>query len=191
DGQALLQRQPEHTSAGREAETPARQHATQAQHRSGRKRNPERHPPDHQRNRRGPAQLGLGPVDAKGGGASGSARSYKKVRPSDMITPETNSWIRQNPMMSLAFRPAMASTGKAQKGCSILVQPSPHATAMATRGMSAPSACAEAMTTSLCTAHWPPPEGTKILTRPALMKVQKASVFSVASDTIHSDRVAA
>src|SRR3546814_7396107 len=56
---------------------------------------------------------------------------------------------------------------------------------------SAPRAWADAITTGLCTAHWPPPEGTKILTRPALMKVQKARVLTVASDTIHSDSVAA
>src|SRR5690625_462029 len=94
-------------------------------------------------------------------------------------------------MMSLAFNPAMASTGKDQKGCKRLVHASPQATAMATRAISASNAWALAMTTGLCTAHCPPPEGTKIFTIPALIKVQKASVFWVAKETNQSEMDAA
>src|SRR5690554_3599568 len=89
--------------------------------------------------------------------------------------------------MSLALSPAMASTGRAQNGCSRLVQASPQATAMAMRGISAPSASAAGTLTGACTAHWPPPEGTKILTIPALIKLQHGSVVSVAKEINHSD----
>src|SRR5690606_16138217 len=114
-----------------------------------------------------------------------TAWRYSQGRPIEITLPETIRRIRQKPMMSLAFRPALASTGRAQQGCSMLVQESPQATAMAVRAISASKAWVAAITTGLCTAHCPPPEGTKILTRPALMKVQKGRVVAVAKDTIH------
>src|SRR5690554_2867025 len=109
----------------------------------------------------------------------------------EITAPVMNSWIRQKPMMYLALRPAMASTGRDQKGCSRLVQASPQATAMATRETSTPSASAAGSMTGACTAHWPPPEGTKRLTMPALMKDQKGSEVSVAKETSASDMLAA
>ncbi|CFN67448.1 Uncharacterised protein [Bordetella pertussis] len=73
----------------------------------------------------------------------------------------------------------------------MLVQASPQATAIATLGISAPSACAALITMGLCTAHCPPPDGMKMFTMPALMKVQNGSVAAEAIDTNHSDKVAA
>src|SRR5699024_10893589 len=94
-------------------------------------------------------------------------------------------------MMSLALRPAIANTGKAQNGCSKLVHASPQATAIATRGISTPKASALAITTGLWTAHCPPPDGTNILTIPALIKVQSAKVLSVANEISQSEMLAA
>ena len=62
---------------------------------------------------------------------------------------------------------------------------------MATRGMSTPRAWAAGSITGACTAHWPPPEGTKMLTTPALMKDQKGRVASVAKEIRAPDRVSA
>jgi short-chain fatty acids transporter len=42
-----------------------------------------------------------------------------------------------------------------------------------------------------CTAHWPPPEGTKKLTMPALMKVQNGSDCAEAKETKSSEMVTA
>src|SRR5690606_30100941 len=93
-------------------------------------------------------------------------------------------------MMSLARSPAMASTGRAQNGCSMLVQASPQATAMATRVTSVSSAAAVAITIGPCTAHCPPPEGMNILMMPALIKVQNGSVAALAMEVMAPDRVA-
>lgn len=48
----------------------------------------------------------------------------------------------QKPIISFAFRPAMARAGKAQKGCIKFVQASPHATAIAILGMETSNAIA-------------------------------------------------
>ena len=55
--------------------------------------------------------------------------------------------------------PAMATTGSAQKGCSMLATSSPMATAMVVAGMDAFSATAAGMVKGPCTAQCPPPLG--------------------------------
>ena len=50
--------------------------------------------------------------------------------------------------------------------------------------MSTPSASAAGRITGACTAHCPPPEGTKKLTMPALMNVQNGKVCGVAKEII-------
>ena len=79
-------------------------------------------------------------------------------------------------MMLRAFRPAMPSAGKAQKGWIILVHWSPQAMAMAARPASMPIVVEAGMTMGACTAHWPPPEGTKKLMMPADRKVSTGKV---------------
>jgi hypothetical protein len=97
-----------------------------------------------------------------------------------MMIPVRTRCITQEPMTSLAFNPAMASIGNAQKGCTRLVQAFPQATAIAARAASVPSASAAGRITGAWTAYWPPPEGTKKLTTPAERKVQNGSVWAVA-----------
>lgn len=45
-----------------------------------------------------------------------SVQCYKTTSKALMIAPVMNRWIRQKPMISLAFNPAMASMGSAQNG---------------------------------------------------------------------------
>ena len=47
------------------------------------------------------------------------------------MSPERIRLNKQNPIMSRAFRPAIASAGRAQNGWIMLVQESPQAIAMA------------------------------------------------------------
>ncbi len=54
---------------------------------------------------------------------------------------------------------------------------------MATLATSAPSASAAGNMIGACTAHWPPPDGTKIFTTPALIKLQNGSDSALAMAT--------
>ena len=68
--------------------------------------------------------------------------------------------------MSRAFSPVIPRRGSAQKGWSMLVNWSPYAMAMMPRGKSNPKAWQDSSTSGPCTAHWPPPLGTKTLRTP-------------------------
>ncbi len=61
----------------------------------------------------------------------------------------------------------------------MLVQASPQAIAMAVTSGATPSAAPAGSMIGPCTAHWPPPEGTKTLTSPAL---RKASTGKLSAD---------
>ncbi len=113
------------------------------------------------------------------------------MSPTEITMPDRIRCSVQKPMMSLARSPAIPRIGSAQKGCTMLVQASPQAIAIAARAGSTPSACAAGRITGACTAHWPPPEGTKKFTMPALMKDQKGRLAGVASETSASEIVAA
>ena len=63
-------------------------------------------------------------------------------------------------------------SGKAQKGCSILVIWSPYARAIIDLGIETPSLVADSIIIGPWIAHCPPPLGTKIFTNPALIKVK-------------------
>src|SRR5690606_19058609 len=86
---------------------------------------------------------------------------------------------------------AIPRIGNAQNGCTILVQLSPQATAIDARAISTPSASAAGKIIGACTAHWPPPDGTKKFTIPAEMNVQNAKVSAVAKEVIATEIVAA
>src|SRR5690554_4890385 len=77
----------------------------------------------------------------------------------------------------------MANAGSAQNGWIILVQASPQAIAMAVFAASTPSAAPAGIIMGACTAHCPPPEGTKKLTIPALQKVNSGNVVSLETET--------
>src|SRR5258708_26168553 len=64
-----------------------------------------------------------------------------------------------NPITRWMPMPAMATTGSAQKGCSMLATSSPIATAMVVAGIDALSATAAGMVNGPCTAPCPPPLG--------------------------------
>src|SRR5690606_29075442 len=66
--------------------------------------------------------------------------------------------------------------GSAQNGWIMLVQASPQAMAMAVTVGETPRAWAAGSMIGPCTAHWPPPEGTKMLTTPALRKASSGKV---------------
>ena len=67
------------------------------------------------------------------------------VRPIEMMMPESTRCKVQNPMMSRALSPAIPRMGNAQNGCTILVQLSPQATAMAARAASESRRAIEAL----------------------------------------------
>ena len=56
---------------------------------------------------------------------------HNSNKPALMMMPVYSNTKTQNPMMSLAFKPAMAKAGKAQKGCIMFVHASPQAMAIA------------------------------------------------------------
>src|SRR4249920_191721 len=75
--------------------------------------------------------------------------------------------------------PAIATTGRAQKGCSMLATSSPIATAMVVAGMDALSATAAGMVKGPCTAQWPPPLG---ITSEMKIEDTKLSTGKVSAD---------
>lgn len=96
--------------------------------------------------------------------------------PKEMIIPVIIRLIRQNPMMSFAPNLAIASAGIAQNGCIRLVQASPQAIDIAVREGCTPKAAPAGIIIGACTAHCPPPEGTKTFTKPALRNVSIGKV---------------
>ncbi|KGP90572.1 hypothetical protein N780_04025 [Pontibacillus chungwhensis BH030062] len=104
-----------------------------------------------------------------------------------MKMPLTISTIKQKPIMSLALRPAIAKAGNAQNGWIIFVQASPQATAIAVFGIETPNSFAASSIIGACTAHCPPPEGTKKFTIPALMNAKNGNVNSVEMFTNQED----
>ena len=104
-----------------------------------------------------------------------------------MIIPEYNKVMTQNPIMSLIFSPAIAKSGTAQNGWIILVQASPHATAVTTLAGSIPKSSAAGKMIGACIAHCPPPEGTNIFNTPLDKKAKKGNVCSLATCVMPSD----
>src|SRR5665648_1290126 len=99
--------------------------------------------------------------------------------PPQTTIPTKNRVIRQKPMISLADSPAIPSAGSAQNGCIILVQASPQAIAMPVIAELTPSSAPAGIIIGPCTPHCPPPEGTKIYTKPAERKVNSGKVIVV------------
>jgi len=58
----------------------------------------------------------------------------------------------------------------------------------AATGVATPSCCAASTKIGPCTAHWPPPEGTKKFSTPPAMNAQKPRVAGVATATKPSER---
>src|SRR6185436_20886874 len=77
--------------------------------------------------------------------------------------------------------PAMATSGKAQKGCSMLATSSPMATAMVVAGMDASSATAAGIVNGPCTAQWPPPLG---ITREMNIDDMKLKIGKVPAEAV-------
>src|SRR5699024_1178760 len=95
--------------------------------------------------------------------------------------------ITQNPIISRAFNPAIARSGKDKKGGIIFVHESPHAIAIVDLAGSTPSSNAAGIIIGACTAHCPPPEGTKILMIPALINANKGKVNVVDTSINHNE----
>src|SRR6476646_8572909 len=87
--------------------------------------------------------------------------------------------------------PAIATTGRAQKGCSILATSSPIATAMVVAGMDAFSATAAGMVKGPCTAQCPPPLGMMNEMKIDDTKLRTGSVAAEAEAAIEDDMICA
>src|SRR5258708_15699484 len=84
-----------------------------------------------------------------------------------------------NPITRWMPMRAMATTGSAQKGCSMLATSSPIATAMVVAGIDALSATAAGMVNGPCTAQCPPPLG---MTSEMKIEDTKLRIGSVSAD---------
>src|SRR5215467_1854085 len=74
--------------------------------------------------------------------------------------------------------PAIATTGSAQKGCSMLATCSPMATAIVVAETDAFSATAAGMVKGPCTAQWPPPLGMTNEMRMDEMKLRMGRLYA-------------
>src|SRR5712675_1031901 len=96
-----------------------------------------------------------------------------------------------NPITRWMPMPAMATTGSAQKGCSMLATSSPIATAMVVAGIDAFSATAAGMVKGPCTAQCPPPLGMMNEMKMDDTKLRTGSVAADAEAAIEEDMICA
>src|ERR1051326_301219 len=80
--------------------------------------------------------------------------------------------------------PAIATTGSAQKGCSILATCSPIATAIVVAESDAFSVTAAGMVNGPCTAQWPPPLGITSEIKIEEMKLRMGRLKAEADDAM-------